>query len=470
MADSDLSTTDALFEAASEKLGLRDAHGLEYLDEGVFSNSVVQVTTQRQLDWVLDNLPNVEQISLTSRDATPSGRVLFTVDRHVPRTTTLRVDHNADLNSSKSNIRVRVNAGKYHLLSPRAADWVEVNGGSVHVPRGSTVRATGGYVVVDSWPQENLPGRVYAYGTTQVEAGSGKVLAKDNSKITASGDTVVLARDASEVDIDGDGRFQAEGQSRIRARGRVVGTVRDRAFCTAGDECRISLVSPEAKAYLADDAELSVAQGIPSSAYATDKPVTWLPALSGITPEDRAYRAGRAEFVEGGSLPMPEFNTTVLHESESLDSADTEKVRAAYLKGWEDASEEIAAAQEIGVPHREPNYPLHDDEKVAVIPPSDEADTSMLVKLTRRDGAVTALQSFDWIKGKWGQSCAVAAGPGKALLRELESVKSVARQVPEEVAARYGHLTSRCLMCGRPLHDGDSVAAGYGPECKGKLA
>jgi hypothetical protein len=467
----DLTTTDSLFDAAAAKLGYNDTHGLRFLDEGPFSNSAVQVTNQRQLDWVLDNLPTVEQISLTSRDNSPSGRVQYALERHVPRTTTVRVDHNADLTSTRSDVPVVVNRGRYHVLDHRPVTWVTVNsGGSVHVPRGSTVRATGGHVTVDSWPQDNLAGRVYAYGTAQVTTSSGKVIGKDNTKITASGDAFVLLRDDAELDASDTVTFQSEDRSRVRAKGRVIGTVRHRSFCTAGDDCRISLVSPEAKAYLADNAELSVAQGIPSTAYTTDNPITWLPALSGISPEERAYRAGRAEFLDGGMLPMPELNTTVEHESRTLDDADVEKVRVAFLKGWEDASNETAAAQEIGVEHKEPYYPLHEDEKVAVIPPTDEADTSTLVKLTRRDGAVTALQSFDWIKGKWGQSCAVAAGPGKALLRELESVKSVARQVPEEVAARYGHLTSRCLMCGRPLHDGDSVKAGYGPECLNKLA
>ena len=468
---SDLTTTDSLFSAAAEKLGYGDTHGLEYLDEGVFSNTVVKVTNQRQLDWVLDNLPNIKQISLTSRDDSPSGRVLFSLTRHVPRTTTVRVDRNADLNSDRSDLQIQVNGGKFYALGGKPVSWVEVNpGGSVHVPRGSTVRATGGNVTVDSWPQENPSGRVYAYGDAQVSTSSGKVVGRDKAKIKATGDAFVLLRDDAELDASGEVTFQAEDSSRVRAEGRATGTLRHRSSCTAGDECQISLVSPEAKAHLSGDAELSVAQGIPSTAYVTDNPITWLPALSGISHEERAYRAGRAEFLEGGVLPMPELNTTVIHESRTLDISDAEKVRAAYSKGWEDASNEIEAASEIGVTHKEPYYPILEGEKVAIIPPTNDADTSTLVKLTRRNGAVTALQSFDWIRGGWGQSCAVAAGPGKALLRELESVKSVARQVPEEVAARYGHLTSRCLMCGRPLHDADSVKAGYGPECLNKLA
>ena len=39
---------------------------------------------------------------------------------------------------------------------------------------------------------------------------------------------------------------------------------------------------------------------------------------------------------------------------------------------------------------------------------------------------------------------------------------------PQDAALRYGHRTGRCAVCGRPLDNKESVAAGIGPICAEK--
>lgn len=63
----------------------------------------------------------------------------------------------------------------------------------------------------------------------------------------------------------------------------------------------------------------------------------------------------------------------------------------------------------------------------------------------------------------------VAGGPGKELLKTLESMAPEARKVPANVAAAYGHATGKCLMCSKPLSDTASLSRGYGRSCANKL-
>ena len=138
-----------------------------------------------------------------------------------------------------------------------------------------------------------------------------------------------------------------------------------------------------------------------------------------------------------------------------------------------------------------PRYPI--TEKAAVIPNHDISDDDqktieldavegvrpegtviampddILLEVGYKDGNPNTLRTFDWEKKKWNRSMSVAAGPGKALLGELENMSPEARKVPENVASAYGHCTGSCLMCGRGLKSTSSLSAGYGPECKGKL-
>lgn len=93
----------------------------------------------------------------------------------------------------------------------------------------------------------------------------------------------------------------------------------------------------------------------------------------------------------------------------------------------------------------------------------------ILLKVSHKNGEPNTIQTFDWENKKWNRSMSVAAGPGKALLGELENMSPEARKVPENVASAYGHCTGACLMCGRGLKSTSSLSAGYGPECKGKL-
>lgn len=104
------------------------------------------------------------------------------------------------------------------------------------------------------------------------------------------------------------------------------------------------------------------------------------------------------------------------------------------------------------------------DEGTIIAMPDD-----ILLEVGYKDGNPNTLRTFDWEKKKWNRSMSTAAGPGKALLGELESLTPAARKVPESTAAAYGHCTKSCAMCGRGLKSTASLSAGYGPECKGKL-
>lgn len=44
-----------------------------------------------------------------------------------------------------------------------------------------------------------------------------------------------------------------------------------------------------------------------------------------------------------------------------------------------------------------------------------------------------------------------------------------ARENPKEALAKWGRQTGQCGVCGRDLIDPESVAAGIGPVCAGKL-
>ena len=117
-----------------------------------------------------------------------------------------------------------------------------------------------------------------------------------------------------------------------------------------------------------------------------------------------------------------------------------------------------------------PSFPL--TEKVAAVPTYDDnaaVEDATLVKVGQKNGAPHTVQSFDWQRGRWGRSMIVAGGPGKELLKKLESVAPDARKVPANVAAAYGHATGKCLMCSKPLSDAASLSRGYGRSCAQKL-
>ena len=96
--------------------------------------------------------------------------------------------------------------------------------------------------------------------------------------------------------------------------------------------------------------------------------------------------------------------------------------------------------------------------------------TETLLKFGFKNGDPNTVQTFDWETGKWGRSMSIAAGAGKALLNEAQGTHPNNRGVPEHVAAAYGHATSSCLMCGKPLSDARSLSRGYGSNCAGKLS
>lgn len=117
-----------------------------------------------------------------------------------------------------------------------------------------------------------------------------------------------------------------------------------------------------------------------------------------------------------------------------------------------------------------PSFPL--TEKVAVVPSYHDnaaVEDETLVKVGQKNGAPHTVQSFDWQRGRWGRSMIVAGGPGRELLKSLESATPDARKVPANVAAAYGHATGKCLMCSKPLSDAASLSRGYGRSCATKL-
>lgn len=93
----------------------------------------------------------------------------------------------------------------------------------------------------------------------------------------------------------------------------------------------------------------------------------------------------------------------------------------------------------------------------------------ILVKVSYTEGKPNTVEEFDVANKRWGRSMSVLAGTGKSLHDALITLPRDARRVPEGVAAGYGKLTGKCLMCGRSLTSTESLAAGYGHGCRGKL-
>lgn len=50
----------------------------------------------------------------------------------------------------------------------------------------------------------------------------------------------------------------------------------------------------------------------------------------------------------------------------------------------------------------------------------------------------------------------------------MDQLRAIAAS-PAEAAAKYGHLTGHCSICGRKLEDEESVKAGIGPVCRAKV-
>jgi len=58
--------------------------------------------------------------------------------------------------------------------------------------------------------------------------------------------------------------------------------------------------------------------------------------------------------------------------------------------------------------------------------------------------------------------------PGAYYRGQIEAALRVIAADPMAASAAYGHLTSTCGRCGRPLEKEESVARGIGPDCAGK--
>lgn len=69
---------------------------------------------------------------------------------------------------------------------------------------------------------------------------------------------------------------------------------------------------------------------------------------------------------------------------------------------------------------------------------------------------------YGW-QGKLGRAEPEGLYVGKA----MEQIAAIAAD-PKTHMANYGHLTSKCGKCGRPLEDEESIARGIGPVCATK--
>jgi hypothetical protein len=59
--------------------------------------------------------------------------------------------------------------------------------------------------------------------------------------------------------------------------------------------------------------------------------------------------------------------------------------------------------------------------------------------------------------------------PGGAYTGKVQDALRAIMDDPKAASAAYGHLTSTCGVCGRPLEDEESVARGIGPVCAQKF-
>jgi Family of unknown function (DUF6011) len=59
--------------------------------------------------------------------------------------------------------------------------------------------------------------------------------------------------------------------------------------------------------------------------------------------------------------------------------------------------------------------------------------------------------------------------PGQAYQGKIEAELRIIAADPMAASAAYGHLTSTCGICRRPLEDAESVARGIGPICARKV-
>lgn len=66
-----------------------------------------------------------------------------------------------------------------------------------------------------------------------------------------------------------------------------------------------------------------------------------------------------------------------------------------------------------------------------------------------------------------GQRYGVQA-PGETYKGKIQDALRTIAADPKAASAAYGHLTSTCGRCRRPLEDAESVARGIGPVCAGK--
>lgn len=59
--------------------------------------------------------------------------------------------------------------------------------------------------------------------------------------------------------------------------------------------------------------------------------------------------------------------------------------------------------------------------------------------------------------------------PGATYTGKIQDALRTILADPKAAMAEYGHLTSTCGICGRPLEDAESVARGIGPVCASKF-
>jgi hypothetical protein len=101
--------------------------------------------------------------------------------------------------------------------------------------------------------------------------------------------------------------------------------------------------------------------------------------------------------------------------------------------------------------------------------------------ITGKDGQTVRFFKIDVPAGKWGNHRFVKelhanGGFGAESLEAHPINKDLARAIatylakdPMKHLTAFGHKLGRCGICGRALTDDESLAAGIGPVCAGRL-
>lgn len=121
-----------------------------------------------------------------------------------------------------------------------------------------------------------------------------------------------------------------------------------------------------------------------------------------------------------------------------------------------------------------PGEPVADGLDLSALPAGRYAvpggDTRLKVRIDKPDEGRWAGWIFvkDAAEYGYGKRYGKAA-PGQPYRGEIQAELAAILADPAGAAAAYGHLTSRCGICNRPLEDPDSVARGIGPVCATKF-